>query len=76
MCGSGRLETSCHSGAMMAGPRKRGRGGFAEKADDTAREFAPLSLRGTILSAVLALLKSAAAEMSRTGDKGSMMRLT
>jgi len=30
MCGSGRLETSCHSGAMMAGFRKTGRGSFAE----------------------------------------------
>jgi hypothetical protein len=29
MCGSGRLETSCHSGAMMAGTRKMGRGRFA-----------------------------------------------
>ena len=64
------------SGATGRGPRKSGRGGFAEKTGDTAREFAPLSLRGTILSEVLALLKSAAAEMSRAGDKGSMMRRT
>ncbi len=28
-CGSGRLEMSCHSGAMMAGLRKTGRGCFA-----------------------------------------------
>ena len=34
-CGSGRLETSCHSGAIMACLRKTGRGRFAENIGET-----------------------------------------
>lgn len=47
MCGSGRLETSCHSRAMMAGLRKRGRGGFAEKTAKLQKKSPAVSLRGT-----------------------------
>jgi len=40
-CGSGRLETSCHSGAIMAGLRKTGRGRFAENFGETAGVISP-----------------------------------
>jgi len=51
MCGSGRLETSCHSGAMMAGLRKRGRGRFAEKTAKLQVRRISLSLRGAFAPA-------------------------
>lgn len=59
MCGSGRLETSCHSGAMMAGMHKIGRGRFAEKTVKLHTWRIVLSSRGTVLRMPIALLKSA-----------------
>ena len=53
-CGSGRLETSCHSGAMMAGLRKTGRGRFAGNFGETARV---LSVRRGEASASRTLLR-------------------
>jgi hypothetical protein len=38
---SGRLETSCHSGMMMAGLRKTGRGRFAENFGETVGFISP-----------------------------------
>ena len=74
MCGSGRLETSCHSRAMMTGRRKTERGSFAEKAAKLAMRRIPLSLRGTVLPKLLVLLKSTRTEMSHLDDKRTTLR--
>ena len=53
-CGSGRLETSCHSGAILAFLRKTGRGRFAGNFGETA---GVLSVRRAEASASRTLLR-------------------
>ena len=69
MCGSGRLETSCHSRAMMAGSSKTGRGRFAEKTAKRPEWSDAISVLGHTRADGARIISVALNRLSRLGDK-------